>query len=340
MDFKNLVKDYQMSANSKRWGCGHLYGKKDCCHCLKSVDPPSRLSLVVIGGDTKNDATASVEKEGEEPSSIPDLPNARWGHSAFVLPDTSDILVCGGYGVHHKSTHAHKCDQYNSTTGWVADKVALDLKHPRVHASSVVMESGDIILMGGEYSLITTEVLKRGAAAWEDYLTLKYGISGACAVTTDSHSFVVIGGGWYHDKISVYSTLTSNWTKDWTSLDKGRKGHGCARIGKQVVIAGGYSFEFNRYFGHTKIMDVDTGAVTSSIVMTYARAFFSMQVVHGGILAIGGRTNNDSDPFTATAEKWIPEKDEWVVSKIEMDTPRSAFATVLIWDYHTNTTKG
>ena len=338
INFKNLAEDYQMSANTVKGGCKHLDGLKDCCHCLKSIDPPSRLSLVAIGGDTTNDATASVEKEGEKPSSIPDLPNARWGLSAFVLPDSSDILVCGGFGKHHKSSHAHTCDQYNSTTGWDADKV--DLKHPRVHASSVVMESGDIYLMGGEYSLITTEVLKRGAAVWADGLTLKYGISGACAVTTDSHSFVVIGGDWNHKKISVYSTLTSNWTKDWTSLDEGRKGHACARIGKEVVIAGGYSFDLNQYVGHTDILDITTGVVTDHIMMTYARAFFSMQVVHGGILAIGGRTNNDSDPFTATAEKWIPGKSVWEVSEIQMDTKRSAFASVLIWDYHTNTTTG
>ena len=348
VNFKKLAENYQMSANTVPGGCHHVHGMKDCCHCLKSIDPPQRLSLVVIGGDTENDATASVEKEGEKPTLIPDLPEPRWGHSAFVLPDSSsqytyvhssEILVCGGFGEHHKSTHAHKCDLYNGS-GWEANSVTL--RHPRIHASSVVMESGDIYLMGGEYSPITTEVLKNGAQVWVDSLTLEYGIAGACAVETDSNSFVIIGGDWDHDKISVYSTLglTPSWTKDWSSLDEGRKGHSCARIGKQVVIAGGYSFKYNAYVSHTEIMDVTTGVVTVHITMNHARAFFSMQVVHGGILAIGGRTNNDSDAFTATAEKWSPGTSMWVVSDIELDTKRSAFASVLILDNHTNTTAG
>ena len=64
--------------------------------------------------------------------------------------------------------------------------------------------------------------------------------------------------------------------------------------------------------------------------MSTPRAYFSLQVVNGAILAVGGVSNNG---YTGGVEVFNPEEKYWtknVPADLILQTPRSAFATVFI----------
>ena len=64
--------------------------------------------------------------------------------------------------------------------------------------------------------------------------------------------------------------------------------------------------------------------------MSTPRAFFSLQVVNGALLAVGGVSNNG---YTGGVEVFNPETRYWTQNVPEdfgLQTPRSAFATIFI----------
>lgn len=132
---------------------------------------------------------------------VRNLPKRRWRHSAFVLPGSQDILVCGGKGRYNDTDMLKACIVHSNMT-WTDHS---SLLHPRIYSSTVVMPSGDLYLIGGSYSAETSEVLYKGSSTWTKGPTLTTPPDRACAVNLDSDSFVLIGGGVNHDMMSVYN---------------------------------------------------------------------------------------------------------------------------------------
>ena len=290
------------------------------------MKPGSSIPCVIaIGGDSKTGPQSSVEvlQQGQLCNrTFNDLPSARWGHVAFPLPDSSKFLVCGGKGKHHDPTYLETCLTYTESA-WVNHSV---FQQPRHYAASVTLEHGDIYVLGGSYSPTTSEVLRNGSAKWSvgPNLQLQSFIFKACAATIDSVSFVTIGGGISYDMVSVFNTSTEVWT-NWAKLPGGRRGHSCGRLENKVVVAGGYLFTTYDYTATTLLIDTKTGAAIEGGRMIKARAYYSMQVLPGMLLAIGGSTIRR---FQVTVEKLTDPSAPWSTTDLYLGTGRSTFATV------------
>ena len=135
-----------------------------------------------------------------------------------------------------------------------------DLTQPRIYASTVTMPSGEVYLLGGWYSDLTSEVLLQpGASTWSQGPDLPDPLDSACALPLDETTFVTIGGGRRHSSVSKYDTVTKMWDHTWPNLPEGRRSHSCARLGSNLVVAGGFSFKTFQYTDSTLTINAVTG---------------------------------------------------------------------------------
>ena len=346
VDFANLAKRFDLSAGPVIGKCGHRNAeKKDCCHCLKNIEnpttPPDRSTnaplpirphVLAIGGDSATGASATVEELGPDQISLSNLPSARWGHSAFLLYQSFEVLVCGGKSRDYRPQLMQSCITYRSYTfarTWRANTIG-QLKHPRFYSASVTMPapSGDLYILGGVYSASSSEILRRGSSTWTTGPVLRSPLYSACAAPINETYFVTIGGDWDHKKVDMYNTRTMSWSS-WPDLAEGRQGHSCSQCNGKIVVAGGYSS--NEYTSTTLIIDVTTGQAVAGPTMNVARAYFSMECLPGGqVLVMGGVTN---DGYTNTTEQWATSLSApWSVnSSLAMATGKTLFATVVLY---------
>ena len=223
-------------------------------------------ALAIIGGDTANGATTSIETILGN-TSVPELPEERWGHNAFILSN-SEMVLCGGKGQHHSMALSMGCiSLLTLSSSWTKHS---DLNQPRIYASAVTMTSGDIFLLGGWYSAMTSEVLLNGASTWSQGPDLLHPLDSACALPLDDNNFVTIGGGRRHSTVSKYNTATETWDHTWPQLPEGRRGHSCARLGSILVVTGGFSFRTFQYTDSTLTINADTGISILQLCTMYS----------------------------------------------------------------------
>merc|ERR1712112_708468 len=294
--------------------------------------------LIALGGNTVNGTTKVVEKlRSEDNETFQELPTVRFGHSAFVHPVTKDVLVCGGKGKNHGTDTLRDCIAQDHTlkSNWSFHST---LTEPRNHASTVVMESGDVYILGGSFSPDTSDVLRSDSKNWTVGPKLDHPTFSACATDINATSFVTIGGGVSEKDISVYNTVTKSWSKPWPQLTKGRRGHSCVRVNDKVIVAGGYLYSEHQYTATTLTIDINTGKIYAGKSMNEARSFFKM---HGFdrekiIIAVGGKvpqkSDNNTEGFSNTMEVWdMSTSIGWIYEKdFELMTGTSDLATVVL----------
>ena len=166
------------------------------------------------------------------------------------------------------------------------------------------MPSGDIYILGGEYSPDTSDVLRPGNQTWTSGPKLDHPHNKGCAVDINATSFVTIGGD-VEREINLYNTETGLWSQPWPKLPEGRRGHSCARVHQdKVVVAGGYLYATSQKItGTTLIIDIKTGEAIPGTSMNEARTYFSMHGFDNGlVVAIGGNVVlQKSDDKTAVS---------------------------------------
>jgi len=349
VNFTSLATQFDLSAGSRSGLCGHQQeGKEECCHCLKKMPPtPPTLkatvkpytNLIALGGDTINGTTKVVEKLYVDNETFHELPTARMGHSAFLRPCTNDVVVCGGKGRNHGTDTFRDCVAHNST--WASHST---LTEPRMHASTVVMKSGDVYILGGEFSPDTSDVLRPGSETWIRGPKLDHPTYMACATDINETSFVTIGGGVEESDVSVFNTATGSWSKPWPKLTEGRRGHCCVRVHDRVIVAGGYLYGAHQNTRTTLIIDIYTGKAYASLWMNEARSFFTMHgfsTKDGILVAVGGnvpqQADNNTEPavptgFSKTMEVWnLSTSIGWTYEKdFQLTTGTGHFATVVL----------
>ena len=276
--------------------------------------------LIAIGGDTRFGPTATVEVvgggEGSDVS-YTNLTAARWGHVAVNLPNSSKFLVCGGKGMHHDPANLQTCLVLEDSI-WV---VHSRFRRPRHYAATVTMDSGDIYVLGGSYSPTTSDVLYMGSDNWTPgpKLARKSFIFKACAASINSTHFLTVGGGIFYNQVSVFNTVTKTWV-EWPTLHDRRRGHNCARLGEFIVVAGGYLFGDQDYTSSTVLLDISTGIEYPGGEMLKRRAYYSVQVLHGILYAIGGSTFHHE----TTVERLTGPHEYWTTSDLDLVTGRSS----------------
>ena len=98
-------------------------------------------------------------KNGTKLCLLPDLPSGRSGHSQY------GVITCGGY----VSTEAYNCVTLRKGE-WVPSH---HLRHKRAYHVTWTRDN-EIILIGGDYSQTTSEILRTDSSVTSSGFSLKY----------------------------------------------------------------------------------------------------------------------------------------------------------------------
>lgn len=151
---------------------------------------------------------------------LPDLPGVgRWGHSQC------GHLLCGGVD------YSTQCLVLNPLTGnFTPTSVRLREKRLYHLCWDVEGENGPNLLMGGDYSGRSTELVSSDGSSSSANFTLKYDTNEACGIKTQD-KFVITGGMDISSPDSALKTVTrysrTGQTESLPQLNVGRWSHAC-----------------------------------------------------------------------------------------------------------------
>ena len=267
---------------------------------------------------------------------IPSLPwnpaTNRSARSDHIAARTGDgvLLTCGGEAP--DGTDDLSCYALDLTAdAWVPHSV---LDRPRIKATAVSSPAFGILILGG-FKEESSSHLMTGATEWIAGPTLPSAdYFGICSVLLSDTSFLVIGGrpegalGGTRVR-EIRQAASGAWEQEsWPDLYVDRWGHACARLGDQVIVAGGVSPFFTMY-SSTTVFDLNTREQREAGEMFEQRTWFGMAVVQGRLLAFGGM-----GPYYKNAwgqvEEWQEEEEEWLLREETMPVAKSSFASLLV----------
>lgn len=266
--------------------------------------------MILITGGFNGDSLASCEVLGSPSCHVPDLPTPRWTRITALTSDGL-ILSCGGID----DLSCVSLDTLAQT--WTEHST---LNTDRFNAQSVSLPEG-LFILGGKGLGPTSSYLATGSTQWTAGPTLPYSASDHCAVAITEHKFLIIGGDYGRDRNVVeYDITTASWT-DWPPLQIGRRHHACARLGDNIIIAGGLSEDVSS----TTILSLANGEQRHGQHMTSARYDFGMAQLGGRLLAFGGW---DGNGYTDSVEEWDGELEQWMVREERLKEGRDSFGFV------------
>merc|ERR1711892_1174467 len=220
--------------------CSGCYsGPPECSSQLRPTTPAPAEEAILLSGGYKNSIGALTSVEVFSPStgqscSLPSLPVQRYGHTM------DNLLVCGGE--YTRTT----CLTFSSGK-WMTSH---SLVEERWAHTSWQTEQGVVVLMGGDGSPATSELVQMGGEQGEPSFPMQYRTWHACSMADLTSPTLIITGGCSDiicdtkQSVSRYGTL--GFVEDLPSLVVGRYMHGCGSYlrdsdGTQVfLVAGGY----------------------------------------------------------------------------------------------------
>jgi len=252
------------------------------------TSPPSRLTdqaIVITGGYNKGKSTEIYLPSSNASCSLPELPEVRSWHTQ------DGPWACGGEG--GISTEV-TCDQW-SEGAW--NQSHANLSVPRLSHVSWATASG-LYLIGGEYSLKTSELVKEDGSVKEGF-TLKYKTQYACSIP-DKEEVIITGGRWRGTTVSVYSE--ADWQRDLANMTQGRYNHACSSFTyageKHLIVTGGYSGEsdgYNRLFlDSTEVYSFKDNSWTEAGKLLVRIHGMRAATVNSRVLLFGGYDNRNA----------------------------------------------
>jgi len=311
--------------------CSGCYsGPPECSSQLRPTTPAPAEEAILLSGGYKNYA-ALTSVEVFSPStgkscSLPSLPWQRTGHTM------DSLLVCGGGYPDHKGT---TCLTFSSGK-WMTSH---SLVEKRRHHTSWKTEEGVVMLMGGEGSPTTSELVQMGGEQGEPSFPMQYKTVLACSMADLTSPTVIITGGRGHgefsgtlETVSRYGTL--GFIEDLPSLVVRRYWHGCGSYlreadGTQVfLVAGGY--DGTKPLSSTEVLT--TGSPVWRLTTPLPRSMRGLRCVNAGgkLYATGG-----FDDYNARDEvlAWLDEEQQWVEEgKMKVARYSHAVTTILLDD--------
>ena len=198
------------------------------------------------------------------------------------------------------------------TKQWQSDTSVMGhLPGKRVWAADVTVAGVGTYLLGGydgSSRLSSSAFLPSGSATWQSGPSLPQALFGACAFSYQQSVFMTGGyssSSGYLSDVREYSTETSQWlpASTWPGLQTARYHHGCGRLGKMAVIAGGWGG--GGRLSSTELIDLQTKVRTRGGDLKSARTATIVRAVRGGktsLYVIGGDL----------VEEWRQGTGEWL----------------------------
>ena len=278
-------------------------------------------SIVVLGGEMKDyvitDSVFVWDSSTNQWRQGPSLNEKRRFHAAETC--NGKVYVIGGWNYNNGCDSLDTIESIDvasllaisdsSNRHW--DTVSCLLSTARTGCAAVVVHDRYIVIMGGmddTERLSTVEVLDTlqhisvplsgltmnlprsyfGAAVVGNSI---YAVGGIITDYKKLDSVEILTFNVDVDSIGDVSTVfgkSSSWTmsKDLV-LSKGRYGHGVAKIGNYVVVAGGYGIE-ERKINSVEVLDPYRHVVWLLPDMTVARSYCSIAVLSKNIVVLGG----------------------------------------------------
>ena len=187
-----------------------------------------------------------------------------------------------------------------------------------------------VYILGGYHALATSSFLPNRYTEWESGPTLPSpGNYDACAVAVSDTAFLLIGGYPTTRQVVEYDTTSLAWTQ-WPELEEERYGHACARLGDNIIIAGGSYASWPKT--ETTILDINSRRQRVGGPMAVGREGFSLARLGGGaggLLALGGNMHAGG---LDSIEMWDESTEQWRTTDLvdKLDQPRGGFSALSI----------
>ena len=167
----------------------------------------------------------------------------------------------------------------------------------------------------GIHNARTSEFLAAGQMQWQEGPALPLDMAYPCTVEITPTSFPFVHGTVIREFDAAIAGPTSieGWQEAgrWPALKTSRSfQQGCAKIGQQVIIAGGNGN--GGPLSSTEVLDLVNRQITSGGEMVTPRRHFHVStIISGGeekMFALAGRDNSG---FLNTVEEWVEESSTW-----------------------------
>jgi N-acetylneuraminic acid mutarotase len=253
------------------------------------------------------------------------LANARYGHTATLLPN-GKVLAVGGYAP--GQGYLASAELYDPASGtWTATG---SLTNSRVGHTATLLTNGKVLVVGGSRSLlsgaITTELYDPASGTWTTIATFSQ-VTGHTATLLPDGKVLVVGGfssglgsscGASNSLASLYDPTSDTWTETGR-LTIGRSSHTATLLpnGKVLVAGGGqYGPDCSHSILSTaELYDPATGTWTATGSLASARTAHEAVLLPSGqvLVAAGGLISSDGSTLSAllSAELYNPESGTW-----------------------------
>ena len=253
--------------------------------------------------------------------SPPALPEPRSFHALFTTPEPNSIIAaCGGW---YGSYYGASCLVLDVENKRWDENIMGPLTMTRGYSAVVTLKNIGNYLIGGVCGGCgsnikgTTDFLAQGSQQWVAGPTMPVDMNHPCTVVINERNFLAI----YGNDIREYEVNIANPTSDngwqqgtkWPQLQTHRiYWHGCIKIGKKVIVSGGYS-NYGNALSSTEVLDLETRKIEYAGDLATPREFFQMvKIITVGLerfLAMGGYDGSALDSveeFDVDTLTWKP----------------------------------
>ena len=284
--------------------------------------------------------------------SLPSFPSGRWFHATFFTSGPSPLVAtCGGIEEGKSKTEpTASCfvlDLINQR--WDEGKMG-NMTTARSDIAAVTMDNIGTFILGGRDrdTARSSEFLPAGTMTWQRGPPLPMEMNSPCLVAISVTSFLAIYREAIHEFDASHADPTGQGDVDnagwqeagrWPKLRIDRyQGHGCARLGHQVIIAGGHGARWPgdnlKYKSRsTEVLDINKRTLTFGGDLSFSRQFFQLATINFGgrerVFAVGGFWSPDGRKGLDTVEEWVEEFSIWKPAD-HLDQERSLFGVVAL----------
>ena len=186
-----------------------------------------------------------------------------------------------------------------------------------------------VFIVGGTTNAWNSEFLAAGTMQWQHGPTLPVNMNRPCAVPITTTSFLAIHGRDVRefDVVIAGPTSSKGWreAQRWPELKASRvENPGCAKVGQQVIIAGG-----SEGYRSTEVLDLVSRQLTPGGRMTAPRRYFHAATFFSRgeekTFALAGFDSIE----LRSVEEWVERSSTWKAAKNLIEKKRHFGAVVV-----------